>query len=343
MAKLFLILVLCNGITAGVMCQPEGSKNSMNILTQRFLQSLSEEQKKKANFSFTDDERYNWQYVPIARKGIALRELNNAQREAGLEMLRTALSTPGYQKAIAIVQLENVLREVEGRPADDDYRHPGKYYFSVFGDPAQDGTWGWRFEGHHVAFNFSSKSNKLFSGTPSFFGSNPAIVLAGPEKGKQLLKTETETGLALLQSLDSSQKAMAIIQQRAPAEIITGNSRKAMISEPKGILYSELKPPQQKLMLELLSIYIQRYTRLLAVQMMDDIEKAGFNKLRFAWAGDLTTGPGHPHYYRIHGPTILIEYDNTQNNANHVHTVIRDLKNDFGGDELLGHYQKEKH
>ena len=228
-------------------------------------------------------------------------------------------------------------------PPDDDHRDPGKYYFSIFGDPVTDSIWGWRFEGHHVSINFSSENNRLVSGTPGFLGSNPAIVLSGPEKGKQVLKDETELGFSMLNSLDTEQKNIATIQVAALAEIITGNSRKAMINDPKGILYSQLNSSQQKIFLQLLSMYIHRYTRLFAIQMMHEIEAAGLNNLRFAWAGDQQPGVGHPHYYRIQGPTIIIEYDNTQNNANHIHTVIRDLKNDFGGDELLEHYNKTSH
>jgi hypothetical protein len=343
MPRSTILLIMSFLFSIHVSAQQASVANDMHASTRRFIQLLSAEQKQKAQFSFTDDERFNWQYVPIERKGIPLRELDAAQRAAALDMLHTALSDTGYNKAISIVQLENVLREVEGRAAGDDYRNPGKYFISIFGDPTTGKNWGWRFEGHHVAFNFSAINNKLFSGTPSFLGSNPGIVLSGPEKGKQILKNETDLGLAFLNALDAAQQEKAIIQTKAPGEILTGNSRVAMISDPKGILYSELNAKQQKLMLELLSLYVQRYTKMLAMSMMADIESAGLKNLRFAWAGEKATGPGHPHYYRIQGPTIIIEYDNIQNNANHVHTVIRDLKNDFGGDELLKHYQKEKH
>jgi len=310
----------------------------------KFLQSLSPEQKAKAQFAFEDSERSNWNYVPIERKGIPLRELTTEQRKVGMDLLHTALSDTGFNKAVAITQLELVLRQVENRPANDDHRNPEKYYFSIFGDPVSSSTWGWRFEGHHVSFNFSSKNNQLVSATPGFLGTNPAIVLSGPEKGKQILKDETELGFALLHSLDATQIGKAVIDKTAPGEILTASSRKAMINDPKGILYSELNPAEQKIFMQLLSIYIHRYTRLFAVTMMREIEAAGLNNLRFAWAGEQQQpGPGHPHYYRIQGPTIIIEYDNTQNNANHVHSVIRDLKNDFGGDELLEHYNKHKH
>lgn len=309
----------------------------------KFLQTLSQAQKEKAQFSFDAQERFNWNYIPKSRKGIALGELNEDQRKAAMALLHTGLSDTGYAKATAIMALEAVLREAEGRAGNDDYRDPGKYFFSVFGNPATDSIWGWRLEGHHISFNFSTKDNRLVSGTPGFLGANPAIVLSGPEKGKQILKDETELGFALLHSLGTEQMEKAFIATAAPGEIITGASRKAMISDPKGILYSELNSEQQKDFLQLLSIYIHRYTPVFAMEMMHEIEHAGLARLRFAWAGSRDPAPGNPNYYRIQGPTIIIEYDNTQNNANHVHTVVRDLEHDFGGDELLKHYQQSHH
>ena len=317
--------------------------SGMAAAANKFLVGLSEKQKNKVQFDFDDNERYNWHYVPKSRKGLPLKELSESQHAAAMDLLRTALSDTGFQKTTDIIHLEGILREVEGRPANDDHRDPGKYYFTIFGNPATDSIWGWRLEGHHISFNFSAKENSIVSGTPGFLGTNPAIVLAGPEKGKYILKNETELGLALLRSLDAAQNKKAIIDNNAPSEIITGADRKAMIEHPEGILYNELNAAQQTLFMQLLSIYIHRYTRLFAMEMMKEIETAGLNNLRFAWAGSQQSGPGNPHYYRVHGPTIIIEYDNTQNNANHIHTVIRDLKNDFGGDELLEHYKKNRH
>ena len=307
------------------------------------LQTLTAKQKNSIQFDFDENERYNWHYIPKSRKGLPLNDLSEIQRKAAMKLLKTALSDTGFEKATAIMQLEGILREAESRPQDDTYRDPGKYYFSIFGNPATDSVWGWRLEGHHISFNFSVKNNLLVSGTPGFMGTNPAVVLSGPEKGKFILKNETELGFALLHSLDASQARKAIINNDAPSEIITGADRKAMIEHPEGILYNELTASQQKAFIELLSIYIHRYTRLFAGVMMKEIETAGLNNLQFAWAGAQQPGIGHPHYYRIQGPTIIIEYDNTQNNANHIHTVIRDLKNDFGGDELLEHYKKDRH
>jgi len=317
--------------------------DGMAAAANKFLLSLSEKQKSKIQFDFDDNERYNWHYVPKSRKGIPLKELAGTQYSAAMELLRTALSDTGFKKTTDIIHLEGILRGVEGRPENDDYRDPGKYYFSIFGNPATDTIWGWRLEGHHISFNFSANNNTIVSGTPGFLGTNPAMVLSGPEKGKYILKNETELGFALLQSLDASQGKKAVIDNDAPSEIITGSDRKAMIENPEGIFYSELNSSQQKLFIQLLSVYIHRYTRLFATNMMKEIETTGLNNLRFAWAGSQQQGLGNPHYYRIQGPTIIIEYDNTQNNANHIHTVIRDLKNDFGGDELLEHYKKSRH
>lgn len=314
----------------------------MGRAAAHFLGMLSNEQKQKTQFRFEDDERFNWHFVPMDRKGIALKELDPDQKKSAMEMLHAALSDTGFQKTIEIVQLEDILRVAEGRPPNDDYRDSGKYYISIFGDPAIDSIWGWRFEGHHIAFNFSSKDNRIISSTPNFLGANPAVVLAGPQKGKQVLKDETELGFELLHSLDAKQKEKAVLNTQAPADIITGASRKAMINDSRGIMYGDLNSSQQNIFMQLLSIYIHRYTRLFAMDMMNEITAAGLNNLRFAWAGAEKSGMGNPHYYRIQGPTIIIEYDNTQNDANHVHTVVRDLKNDFG-DQLLEHYKNNKH
>jgi len=311
----------------------------MAAAANEFLKTLSSQQRNKIQFGFDADERYNWHYIPKSRVGLPLKELSDPQKKAAMALLHTALSDTGFKKTTSIIKLETILREVEGRQVDDDYRDPGKYYFSMFGDPATDSIWGWRLEGHHISFNFSVKDNSLISGTPGFLGTNPAIVLSGPDKGLYILKNESELGVELLHSLDASQIKKAVIGDNAPSEIITEAKRKAMIDKPEGILYSELNHEQQKLFMQLLSIYIHRYTNLFAETMMKEIETAGLNNLHFAWAGAQQTGVGNPCYYRIQGPTIIIEFDNTQNNANHIHTVIRDLKNDFG-DELLEHYKK---
>lgn len=316
--------------------------NAQDIVTkaQSFINLLTEDQRNKTLLDFDSDERYNFHYIPKDnRKGIALKELNEKQRLAAFNMLKTCLSEKTTKKVSEIIELENVLKVLENQAATSDYRDPGKYFLSIFGTPEAKAIWGWRFEGHHVSFNFSASDNKLVAGTPSFLGSNPGIVKDGPQKGKQVLKEETDKGFALLHALSKQELDKAMIDDTAPGEIITAASRKAMIDQPAGILYSELSPNNQKLMLQLLELYVHRYTKLFADEMLSDIKKAGLDKLRFAWAGFNQPQQGKAYYYRIQGPTIIIEYDNSQNNANHIHTVVRDLSNDFGGDVLLQHYR----
>lgn len=337
------ILLFAMLFAIGTSCHSQTTMNSMTNAAVSFLKSLSADQKQKAQLQFDGEERYNWNYVPMERKGIPLKELNADQNKSAMDLLRTALSDTGFKKTTAVIKLENVLREVENRPENDNYRNPGNYYFTIFGDPALDKIWGWRLEGHHISFNFSSEDNQLVSATPGFIGSNPAVVLSGPEKGLEILKDETDLGFGLLHSLTAEQKQKAIFNRRAPGDIVTASRRKASIENPQGILYSELNADQKKLFMQLLSLYIHRYKATFATRMMKEAETAGLNNLRFAWAGDEERGVGHPHYYRIQGPTLIIEYDNTQNNANHIHTVVRDLKNDFGGDQLLEHYKQHKH
>jgi hypothetical protein len=254
-------------------------------------------------------------------------------------MLRVSLSEKGYSKANQIMANESILREVEGRKPDDTHRDPLNYYVTIFGTPSPDKPWGWRLEGHHLAINFTFDQKKLVSSTPTFWGSNPGIVLSGPLKGKQMLKVETDLGFELVNSLNQDQRKIAIFSETAPAEIITGNDRTAQKLEPAGLPYASMNADQQKLLSRLIEVFVQNYQPDFGSKLMEKITKAGMKNLSFTWAGSLKPGIGE--YYRIQGPTFLIEYDNTQNNANHVHTVVRDLTSDFGDDILREHYKRE--
>ncbi|QNF35691.1 DUF3500 domain-containing protein [Adhaeribacter swui] len=308
-----------------------------------FLNALTPEQRQKATFPFGDEERFNWHFVPRDRKGVPLKEMTAEQQKMAMAILQTALSTQGYQKAKSIMELEVILKALEKQPAESNYRDPGKYYFSVFGQPAAQEPWGCRIEGHHLSLNFTSSTGALVAETPAFMGSNPAIVPEGPEKGKQILKEEANLGIALVQSFTPEQLKKVVINEVAPNDIVTGNKRKAMLEKPEGILYTEMTPQQQQHLKALLNVYLNKYNPELAADLRGKVEKAGLAKTYFAWAGSQTQEIGKAHYYRIHNPVLLIEYDNSQNNANHVHTVIRDLTNDFGEDALQAHYQKHPH
>lgn len=305
-----------------------------------FLNLLDSAQQTRAFYPFDADERYGFHYFPIDHpKGIPMDQLNPAQTKAAWDLMRTCLSEKTIKKIGEIIKLEIILKELEHRRPDDHFRDPGKYHLTIFGIPHDNTIWGWRLEGHHVSFNFSANNGKLVAGTPGFLGANPAVVQQGTEKGKEVLKEEREAGFALLRSLTKEELAKAIVDTTAPGDIITYINRKAMIAHPEGLLYSEMSSAQQEQMLQMISLYVHRFTKLFADQMLKEIQEAGLNNLRFAWAGHMDFGIGKPHYYRIQGPTLIIEYDNTQNNANHVHTVVRDLRHDFGGDELLEHYK----
>lgn len=304
----------------------------------RFLNSLNQAQKLKALYKFDSDERYDWHFVPKdERIGIMLGDLNETQKKDAFNLLKTYLSENAFNKTTGIIQLELVLKELEKRREGDNRRDPGKYTLAFFGKPSKTGIWGWRFEGHHISFSFSTRDNKLISGTPGFMGANPAVVLSGPQKGKQVLKEETEIGFKLLHSLDSSQLSNATIAGETPKDIVTYIMRKASLDKPEGLLYSQMNKEQQKVFDQLLQVYLTRYTEKYSKNLMTEIRSADINQLRFGWAGARNPETGKAYYYRIHGPGIIIEYDNSQNNANHIHTVIRDLKNDFGDDQLKSH------
>lgn len=319
---------------------------AFNSLAQRvedkaiaFLGLLNEKQKQNATYPYENEERYNWHYVPRTRNGIALSDLNEAQRVAVMDLLKASLSAQGYAKTEGILILEDILRIAEGRPGNDDYRDRLNYAITIFGSPAKTSRWGWRMEGHHLSLNFTLVNGFIESSTPSFFGANPATVQSGKERGKQTLKLETELAFALLDQLNEEQRKIAIISSSAPGDIITRNNRKATSPDKKGILYSDLSDSQKKTFSQLLDVYVKNYEFGFSSKLMEKIKKAGFENLSFAWAG--STKPGSGHYYRIQGPMLLIEFDNTQNNSNHIHSVVRDLTNDFAEDILKEHYRKE--
>jgi len=306
----------------------------------KFMRSLDSSQQRLALFPFDTEERYTYHYFPVNdRKGIPMDQLNQAQQKAALDLMKTCLSEQTMKKVKEIMELETLLKAIEKRKPDDHFRDPGKYHFTLFGVPAEHAIWGWRLEGHHVYFNFSANEKKLVSGTPGFLGANPAVVQEGSQKGEEVLKEEKEMGFAFLHALSPEELKKAIVDSVVPGDIVTGITRKAMIDHPSGIRYSELTGSQQSQLLQLIGLYVHRFTKLFADDMLKEIQEAGLSNLWFTWAGYQEPGIGKPHYYRIQGPTIIIEYDNTQNNANHVHTVVRDLQHDFGGDLLLEHYR----
>jgi Protein of unknown function (DUF3500) len=305
-----------------------------------FLKSLDEKQLAKATFPFEDEERFKWFFVPIERKGLPLREMSETQKASAIALLKASVNKQASEKAIAIMQLEIILKEIEKLAPDNDRRHPEKYYFTFFGKPDAKTPWAWRIEGHHVSLNFSSVDGKMSSATPMFFGSNPARVPSGPNEGKEIMKIESDLGFQMVASLTEAQQKQAILSETAPNDIYTFNNRKAKLDKFEGISFAEMTKSQQQLIMKLVGHYVNNFYPGFREDFMAKIEKAGLDKLYFTWMGSKKWGTGH--YYRIHNPVLLIEYDNTQTDANHVHTVVRDITNDFGDDALMKHY-KESH
>ncbi len=306
----------------------------------KFLASLSAEQKAKASISFDDQNRLDWHFIPRDRKGLPLKEMNEAQRKLAHEFLKTGLSANGYQKATTIISLEPVLRELEG-PQRRNPRDEELYYFSVFGTPGAKDRWGWRVEGHHMSLNFTVVKGELLANTPLGFGANPAEVREGPRKGLRALANEEDRGREVVRALDEKQRAVAIFDPKAPSDILTLHKIKADPLSPAGIAYSGLTKQQKDLLMKLVDAYLANMPDEVAKQRREKLQKAGLDTIHFGWAGGVNKGD--PHYYRVQGKTFLIEYDNTQNNANHIHSAWRDFDGDFGIDLLREHYRQTPH
>jgi hypothetical protein len=308
----------------------------MTSAARSFLATLSPEQKAKLQFKFTDEERKNWHYIPRERKGLPIKEMSQGQRLLAQALLASGLSARGYQKAVSIMSLEDVLKVLEQSNPKAPKRDPENYYFSIFGDPSMDGAWGWRFEGHHLSFNFTNAKGDVISATPSFFGSNPAEVLDGPRKGQRVLAAEEEIAWKLVRSLNDEQKKTAILSVPAPKDVIN-DPKRTDYTHPEGIAQGQLNAEQKQTLTDLIHEYLDGHRADLAASDWAKIEKAGIDKVHFCWAGG--TEAGQPHYYRVQGPTFVLEFDNTQNNANHIHALYRDLEHDFGADPLAQHYK----
>jgi hypothetical protein len=305
---------------------------------RKFLECLSPDQLATAGFQFKDNERFNWHFIPKPRNGLTLKDMSEDQRALAKAMLADALSASANTKVLTIMSLENILKEME--QGKGPKRDPEMYYWSVFGNPDASAKepWGWRVEGHHVSLNFTIIDDKTVAVGPAFLGDNPAEVKTGPRKGLRVLAEEEDMGRAFMKSLSADQQKKAVILQVAPKEMITANQRQAMLQKFEGIPYSELNDQQKAGLVALITMYANRLRPELAQDDIRHVTAAGLDKIYFAWAGE--TEPGKGHYYRIHGPNLLIEYDDTQNDANHIHTVWRDLENDFGGDVLKRHYDE---
>jgi hypothetical protein len=332
------------------------SPAAMAAAATKFLDSLTPEQRQQATFAFDGDERTHWNFIPtelFPRKGLTIKQMSQSQRKLAHELLKVGLSQRGYMTATQIMDLENVLAVLEAaqraaappQPTQGNppvfARDPERYFFSIFGTPSTRNNWGWRVEGHHMSLHFTVVNGTLVAAAPTFFGTNPAEVRAGPKKGARVLGLAEDAARSLVESLDSSQREMAMINATAPNEIVTAAKVKIDPLSPLGIPASAITASQRTLLRKLVDVYTGLMADDIAADRLTRIEKAGWDNVTFAWAGPLRRG--EKHYYRVQGPTFLIEYDNTQNDGNHVHSVWRDFTGDFGEDLLREHVNGTPH
>lgn len=315
--------------------------HAVSLMTEtanRLLAALSQEQRAKATFQFDDDERMDWHYIPKERKGLTLGEMSPYQKHLATALLASGLSQTAFIKAITIMSLEDVLKTMENDSGAR--RNPEKYHFTIFGTPSDAGTWGWRVEGHHLSQNYTVTNGQVVDG-PSFFGSNPAEVRQGPRKGLRVLSAEDDLGFEMIRTLDEPARKAAIVDPKAYNDILSAASRKAALAgQPSGLAAAKMSAGQFDALRALTELYARNLPDELAARRMQQIDRAGRNAW-FAWAGG--TNPGDPHYYRIQTAAFLIEMDDTQDHANHIHSVWRDLRDDFGGDLLKAHYETSHH
>ncbi|MBO6521742.1 MAG: DUF3500 domain-containing protein [Rhodospirillales bacterium] len=287
----------------------------------------------EASFAFTDEERFDWHYTPRSRDGINVKDLIPRQRDDLKELMRSTLSAQGILKAEAIMALEGILADIEG--SSRSFRDPEKYFVSVFGTPGEY-PWGWRFEGHHLSINVTVPAAGEVSVTPTFLGSNPARVPSGPHKGKFVQYDEFILAVRLARSMKPEHMQQALLSDRALGNIVTNPGRGDALETPEGLPVTELSSAQRNVLTQLIAAYVGMARDEIGRPYMQLVED-GWAETRFAWAGPVSEV--EPFYYRIHGPRILIEFDNTQGGGNHIHSVWRDPLNDFGRDDLHRHYR----
>ena len=306
------------------------------------LASLDDKQKAQAAFKFKGEERTYWHFIPAemlkggGRKGLQIKHMTDQQHELAHALLKTVLSESGHEKVKNVMFLEDILFVLEGKNRRF-VRDSEAYHILIFGTPGNKGPWGWRFEGHHVSLNYTIVNGKVRV-VPSFWASNPAVADFGP--GRKLIALEVEEFAAreLRNSLTAAQTKKAVIADKVPRDILTSALPEVKALENTGIVYGDLNKGQQAQLTELIKEYINRHRAVVAKEDWAKINNSGLNKIRFSWAGSVKQF--EPHYYRVQGPTFLLEYANTQNGANHIHATWRDFNGDFGRDVLREHIRK---
>lgn len=334
LAVTMIVLAVMGALFAAQTTPTPSPGQAMITSAQALLKTLTPEQQQKIRYPYDSKERLNWHFIPKDdRKGVPLRELEGPALTAAKAFIHSGLTEAGYDQTLNIMSLEEVLRLLEGKAPDAvrefvrERRDPGKYFLTIFGEPADKGLWGWRLEGHHISLNFSIQDGKIVATTPEFFGANPGTIEAGLERQIRVLGPEEDIARQILKLSTPEQMQVALVSKMPPKEVPGPAAPQAEIGPAVGLAYSAMSKDQQQLLQELLNEYLKNLPENVKNERLADIEKSGRDKIHFAWWGE--TELNQAHHYRVQGETFVIEYNNTQNNANHVHAMWRNLKGDF--------------
>jgi Protein of unknown function (DUF3500) len=363
-ARFRLVGLLFCGVALAAVYNRTKTEAAMEDTANRFLESLTPEQRAGTQLDFDGKDRTMWHYYPERgfkdeykrdRHGIMFKEMNITQRFLAQALLSSGLSQAGYIKAMKVMTMEDIVRVMENDTTG--HRDAERYHFAIFGKPTPTGVWGWRVEGHHLSLNFVIKNGRVVSSTPTFFGGNPHEAPEGPLKGLRALEREEDLGMALVNSLDPKQRKQAIFSDIAPYDIITMATVRAKLEgEPQGLPASKMNDRQIDTLMNLIAEYADNMPPEIAAERMKAVRETPRARLFFGWAGETSRKPPQPvikgnvttgnraekgNYYRIQGPSFLVEYDNTQNQSNHSHSVWRDFHGDFGLDALALHYRMD--
>ena len=354
-------LLLEEAVQSAEVANPSSSAEQMKKSAAALIATLSAEEHEKGMFALTDEKaRTMWSNLPasiVERQGLRAGDLTEDQRRLLHDLIRASTSSQGYLKVVGIMWLDDILHEqslerLEQSGNDEFFArlveswHSDNYWFSFFGDPTKDARWAWMLSGHHLAANFTVVENQV-AFTPLFLGAEPYEIEKGSYAGWRVLSHEVERGFALLQSLTEAQRQQAVLAAEIPRDVLEGPGRKASLASFEGLAADAFTDDQKKLLWHLVQEYVQNADHDAAEAQLEKIERDGFDKLYFSWIGP-TDDIAKRYYYRVHGPSILIEYirergvGGNQGAANHIHSIVRDPSNDYGEDWLELHY-KEHH
>ena len=333
----FLVVAATAALVAGRFVQFSKPAEAMTSAANELIDVLSDAERERALHNYDDPARLDWHFIPKDdRTGVKLGDASDATRAAALDLLKASLSATGYDKATKIMELESILFELQ-KGRSGPIRDPHRYYVAIFGTPGGEQPWGWRLEGHHLSLNFSVDGDMAIAHAPISWGANPATVTVdtgvGPAVGTRVLRDEEELAFELLHSLNAEQRGTAVIAEKAPADIRGAGEPQPPQEPARGLVAAEMTEPQQMLLRKIIAAYAASLPEEVAAADLAAIDAAGIEKIHFAWAGADTPGVGH--YYCIEGPTFVVEFCNVQpdgagNPANHIHTLWRNARGDFG-------------